>query len=74
MYSITLVLRGYIEFFKLVKRKKELYQEILAFSISHNDQTVRIYDHYPVINKNKTKFYRHPINEVSFTTPHSKAK
>jgi hypothetical protein len=65
-HSMTLVLRGYVELFKLVKREKELHREILAFSISHDDRTVRIYGHYPVIDGNKTKFYRHPIDEVSF--------
>ena len=64
---MTLILRGYIELFKLIKREKELHREILAFSISHDDRTVRIYGYYPVINGNKTKFYRYSVDEVSFT-------
>jgi hypothetical protein len=47
-HSMTLAVRGIVELFKLVGREKELHREILAFSISHNDESVRIYGHYPV--------------------------
>jgi hypothetical protein len=66
-HSMTLAVRGIVELFRLMKREKELHQEILDFSISHNDRAVRIYGHYPVIDRNKTTFYRHPIREFSFT-------
>ncbi|KAK0612593.1 hypothetical protein B0T17DRAFT_593504 [Bombardia bombarda] len=62
-HSMTLAVRGVVELFRLVKREKELHREILAFSISHNDEMVKIYGHYPVIDGNKTTFYRHPIRE-----------
>ena len=58
----------------LVKREKELYQEILAFSISHDHEMVRIYGHYPVIDKNKTTFYRYPIRKFDFTELDGKEK
>jgi len=35
-YSMTMAVRGIIELFRLVKRENELYQEILAFSPSHD--------------------------------------
>jgi hypothetical protein len=73
-HSMILVVRGVVELFRLVKREKELNQEILAFSISHNDRTVRIYGHYPVIDGPKTTFYRHPIKEFSFTSEDGKEK
>jgi hypothetical protein len=41
---MTLAVRGVVELFRLVKREKELHREILAFSISHDHRTVRIYD------------------------------
>ncbi|KAH6665192.1 hypothetical protein B0J14DRAFT_620938 [Halenospora varia] len=66
-HSMTIAVRGIVELFKLVKREKELYQEILAFSISYNHRTVRIYGHYPIIDGNKTTFYRHPIYTFDFT-------
>ncbi len=50
-----------------MKREGELHREILAFSVSHDDRTVRIYGHYPIIDGNNITFYRHPIREFSFT-------
>jgi hypothetical protein len=73
-HSMTIAVRGVVELFRLVKREKELYREILAFSVSHDHRTVRIYGHYPVIDGNKTTFYRHPIHEFSFTALDGKEK
>ncbi|KAI9684129.1 MAG: hypothetical protein M1829_003399 [Trizodia sp. TS-e1964] len=73
-HSMTLAVRGTVELFRLVKREKELHREILAFSISHDHQTVRIYGHYPVIDGDKTTFYRHPIKNFDFTSEEGKDK
>jgi len=73
-HSMTLAVRGTVELFRLVKREKELHREILAFSVSHDHRTVRIYGHYPVIDGKKTTFYRHPIREFSFTELDGKEK
>ncbi|KAI9752011.1 MAG: hypothetical protein M1835_001140 [Candelina submexicana] len=73
-HSMTLAVRGVIELFRLVKREKELHREILAFSISHDHRTVRIYGHYALIDEDKTTFYRHPIREFSFTEQDGKEK
>jgi hypothetical protein len=54
--------------------EKELHREILAFSISHDHRAVRIYGHYPVIDGNKTTFYRHPIHTFDFTALDGKDK
>ena len=64
---MTLAVRGIIELFRLVKRENELHREILAFSISHDHRTVRIYGHYPIIKGDETTFYRHPIHTFDFT-------
>ncbi|KAL5328465.1 hypothetical protein ACEPPN_001964 [Leptodophora sp. 'Broadleaf-Isolate-01'] len=74
VHSIAIAVRGIIELFRLVKREKELHREILAFSISHDHSTVRIYGHYPVIDGNKTTFYRHPIRKFDFTKLDGKDK
>ena len=60
-----MVVRGIVELFRLVKREKELHRQILAFSISHDHSSVRIYGHYPLVDGYKTTFYRHPIHEFS---------
>jgi hypothetical protein len=43
-HSMTLAARGVVELFRLVRREKELHREILAFSISHDHRSVRIYN------------------------------
>jgi hypothetical protein len=73
-HSMTMAVRGIVELFRLVKREKELHQKILAFSISHDDSSVRIYGHYPVIDGNETTFYRHPIRKFDFTGLDGKEK
>ncbi|KAL8971905.1 MAG: hypothetical protein Q9197_003032 [Variospora fuerteventurae] len=66
-HSMTIAVRGIVELYKAVKREKELHRQILAFSISHDDRSVRIYGHYAIIEQNKTTFYRHPIHSFVFT-------
>ena len=73
-HSMTVAVRAIVELFQSVKREKELDQEILAFSISHDHRSVRIYGHYPVIERDKTTFYRYPIHEFSFTALDGKEK
>jgi hypothetical protein len=73
-HSMTLAVRGVVELFRLVKCEKELHQEILAFSVSHNDSSVRIYSYYPVIDRPNTIFYCHPIYKFDFTVLDGKEK
>ncbi|KAF2000645.1 hypothetical protein P154DRAFT_192223 [Amniculicola lignicola CBS 123094] len=73
-HSMTLAVRAVVELFRLVKREDEIHQEILAFSVSHDHQSVRIYGHYAVIDGLGTTFYRHPIHNFSFTALDGKEK
>ncbi|KAL8909885.1 MAG: hypothetical protein Q9171_004798 [Xanthocarpia ochracea] len=73
-HSMTVAVRALGELFRSVKRGKELDLEILAFFISHDHRFVRIYGHYPLIEEDKTTFYRHPIHEFSFMALDGKEK
>jgi hypothetical protein len=73
-HSMTLAARGIVELFRLVGREDEAHRQILAFSVSHDHQSVRIYGHYPVIDGKETKYYRHPIRNFSFTELDGKEK
>lgn len=73
-HSATLAVRAVVELFRLVKCEKELDREILAFSISHDHRSVRIYGHYPVIDGKDTKYYRHLIHTFDFTALDGKDK
>ncbi|KAK8146688.1 hypothetical protein G3M48_002703 [Beauveria asiatica] len=66
-HSMTLAVRAVTELFRAVKRETEVHREILAFSVSHDHRSVRIYGHYPVIDGKATKYYRHPIRTFDFT-------
>ena len=73
-HSMTLAVRAIVELFRLVGREMELHREILAFSISHNDTSVGIYGHYPVIDGKDTMYYCHPIHKFDFTVLRGKEK
>jgi len=66
-HSMTLAIRGIVELFRAVKREDEVNRRILAFSVSHDHRSVRLYGHYPVITGKDTKYYRHPIRTFDFT-------
>jgi len=61
-HSVTIAVRAVVELFKLVGREKELHQEIIAFAISHDDESVRLYAHYPFIDGDKVTIWRHTID------------
>ena len=67
VHSITVAVRALVKLFRSIKREKELDRETLTFSISHDDTSVRIYGHYPIIEGDKTTFYRHPVHKFDFT-------
>lgn len=73
-YSMTLAVRAVVQLFRLVKREKELHREILAFSISHDHCTIRIYGHYPIIDGKETTFHRHLIRNFAFIEQDGKEK
>ncbi|WEW57201.1 hypothetical protein PRK78_002663 [Emydomyces testavorans] len=73
-HSMTLSVRAIVELFRLVGCEMELHREILAFSISHDHSSVRIYGHYPVIKGKDTTYYRHPIHKFDFTALNGKEK
>ena len=72
--SMSIALRALIILFRSVKREEELDRKILAISISHDDRSIRIYGHYPLIKGDRTTFYRHPIRSFDFTDQDGKEK
>lgn len=51
-HSMGIAVRAVVNLFQLGQREHELNRKILAFSISHDDQSVRIYGYYPIIEEN----------------------
>ena len=56
--SQTIALRGLVTLFRIVHREQELHRKVLGFSISHDNEAVRIYGHYPFINGESTTYHR----------------
>lgn len=67
LHSMTLAVRAVVELFRLVNRAEELHREILAFSISHDHEAVRIWGHFPVIEGTKITYWRHSLRKYDFT-------
>ncbi|KAL7894831.1 hypothetical protein HDV64DRAFT_107353 [Trichoderma sp. TUCIM 5745] len=61
--SQTVALRGLDTLFRLVGRQQELHRKVLGFSISHDNEQVRIYGHYLFIDGEKTTYHRCLISE-----------
>ncbi|KAF4585870.1 hypothetical protein GQ602_005175 [Ophiocordyceps camponoti-floridani] len=64
-HSMTLAVRAVAELFGGVRRAEEVDRQILGFSVSHDDQNVRIYGHYPVFQGKQIKYYRHLIHSFN---------
>lgn len=67
-HSASVAANAVVELYRAVSRQDELQLEILAFSVSHDNEAVRIYGHYPLIEGQKISFYRHPIKKFDFTS------
>ncbi len=73
-HSMIVVVKALVQLYKAVKCEKELHQKILAFSILHDHRSMRIYDHYAIVERDKTIFYRHFIHTFNFIALNEKNK
>lgn len=74
MYSASVIVKDIIELFRRVKCQKDLYRTILAFSVSHDNEAVRIYGHYSLMNGDNASFYRHLVRKFDITDQDGKDK
>jgi len=73
-HSMIVIIRAFVQLYKAVKCEKELHQKILAFLILHDHRSMRIYDHYIIIEKDKIIFYHYFIHTFDFITLNKKNK
>lgn len=66
-HSGSVAVKQILHLYREVSRESELHLKILAFSVSHDHNALRIYGHYPLIDGDQTFFYRHPIHKFDFT-------
>lgn len=67
-HSAAVGANAVVELYRLISRQDELSRKILTYSISHDNEAVRIYGHYPLIEGNNTVWHRDPIKKCYFTT------
>ena len=73
-HSAAVAANAIVELYRLVQRQDELNQKILVFSISHDNEAVRMYGHYALIKGGHTLFYRDPVDKLDFTRKDGKEK
>ncbi len=73
-HSASVAVNAVVELYRAVSRQDELHREILAFSVSHDNEAVRIYGHYALIDGAETRFYRHAIHKFDITAQDGKDK
>lgn len=65
-HSMTIALRGIVDLYRKANRSSDVHRRALGFSISHDDNSARIYVHYPEIDGNDTVYWRNTIKELNF--------
>jgi len=67
-HSSSVAVKQVVDLYRKVSRQHELHRKILSFSISHDQEAVRIYGHYAVIDGDQTSVYRHTIKKFDITS------
>jgi hypothetical protein len=73
-HSASIAVNAIVRLYKAVEREGEVNRKVLAFSISHDNEAVRIYGHYAVIDGEKITFHRYSIHKFDFTALGGKEK
>lgn len=73
-HSVVVVTNAVVELYRLVSRQDELNQKFLIFSILHDNEIVRMYEHYALIKKKHTLFYYHFIKKFDFISENDEEK
>ncbi len=68
LHSMTLAVRAVVELYWLANRVEELHWEVLAFSVSHDHESIRICGHFPVIGGENVTYCYKDTSRVLYTT------
>ncbi|RMD39312.1 hypothetical protein DV735_g5816, partial [Chaetothyriales sp. CBS 134920] len=62
MHSSSIAVKALVDLFQSLGNEASKFNgEILAFSISHDNERVKIYGHFPVFTNGTTTYYRFPV-------------
>jgi hypothetical protein len=73
-HSASVAVKQVVDLYRKVSRQHELNRKILSFFISQDQEAVRIYGHYPVIDGDQTSLYHHTIKKFDITSETGKDK
>jgi hypothetical protein len=73
-HGSDVAVRQVVDLYRKVSREHELNQEVVSFSVSHDQEAVRIYGYYPVIDWDQTPVYRFPLKKFDITNEEGKDK
>lgn len=73
-HSAAVAANAVLELYRLVSRQDELNRKILTYSISHDNEAVRMYGHYTLIKGEHIAWYRDPVDKLDFTRKDGKEK
>ncbi|KEF50809.1 uncharacterized protein A1O9_13139 [Exophiala aquamarina CBS 119918] len=71
---MTIALRGIVDLYRKANRSSEVHRRALGFSISHDDNSARIYAHYPELDGDNTTYWCDRIKELNFGDGKGKEK
>jgi hypothetical protein len=63
MHSSSLAVKAIVELFLALgeNQASQLNGQILVFSVSHDNERVKLYGHFPILELDRITFYRYPI-------------
>ena len=73
-HSMTIALRAIVDDYRKAGRSSDVHRRVLTYSISHDDNGVRIYAHYPEIDGDKITFWRDTLKEYGFGSDKGREK
>ncbi|KAK5080169.1 hypothetical protein LTS08_008911 [Lithohypha guttulata] len=65
-HSMTIHMRGIVDLYRRASRLPDLHRRALGFSMSHDDQTARLYVHYVEIDHEEPTYYMQALPKVNF--------
>lgn len=66
MHTASIAIRAVIQLYRKISAAIEVHRKILAFSIAHDNSTVKIFGHFATIEDEKTTFFRHRLYAADF--------
>jgi flagellar biosynthesis GTPase FlhF len=68
MHSASIAVQAIIQLYRKIDATDEVDRKILAFSVAHNNTTVKIFGHFARIEEQKLTFYRCRLYTADFAT------